>query len=305
MSISAWTGPVFAFGETPSDSTVSANRNPDAGPSQFYQGVATMDPRAAYIYAPGGSPSQKTVGWLMGGIIALDAAPAAAATANLAALQVPVASTAMTLASVAVTGVAVGVSITNATTGAAVTGLLRLDGAVAQTTFGDSGANNIWDPTSLCARAVSITSSGGDERGATFTVRGYDIYSVPMTETITGPNSNATANGKKAFKYIASVTPAGTVSGSTVSVGTTSIFGLPIRVDRYGYVRLIWNDIRQAVAQLTVADTATATATTGDTRGTYTVTGAAADGTVRLQAMINIQVSNASSIAGMFGVTQF
>lgn len=305
MSISAWAGPVFSFGEVPSSSTVSANRNPDAGPSQFYQGVAMMDPRSAYIYSPGGSMSQQTVGWLTGSWMALDIAPAAAAAANLAALQVPVAGTAMTLASVSVTGVTVGQSLVNATTGATVKSLLLLDGAPAVVQFGSSGANNIWDTTSLCARTISVTSSGGIETSATFTVRGYDIYNYPMTETITGPGSGLTVNGKKAFKYIASVTPGGTPSGSTVSIGTSSIFGFPLRIDRYGYCRMTWNDIRQAVAQFTAADTTSpATATTGDVRGTYTVTGSAANGTIRLIVTIDIPVNNMGTIAGVYGVTQ-
>ena len=305
MSISAFAGPVVSFGEVPSSTTVSAGRNPDAGPSQFYQGVAMMDPRSPYIYSPGGSMGQKMYGWLMGECFALDVAPTAAATANIAALQVPVAATAMTLVSVTGAGVTVGQSIVNASTGATVTGLLVLDGAPTYTAFGTSGANNIWDPTSLCARTVSVTSSGGVETSATFTVKGYDIYNYPMTETITGPGSGLTVNGKKAFKYIASVTPGGTPSGSTVSIGTSSIFGFPMRVDRYGYTRMTWNDIRQAVAQFTAADTTSpATATTGDVRGTYTVTGSAANGTIRLIVTISIPPANMGTVAGVFGVTQ-
>ena len=69
-----------------------------------------------------------------------------------------------------------------------------------------NGVGLDFDPTQGLARCVSITGASGGA-GGTFTIAGWDIYSTPMTQTITVAAGVNTVNSTKAFKYIQSVTP--------------------------------------------------------------------------------------------------
>lgn len=304
MTVSAFAGPLITFGQSP-----VADYNPDAGPSLFFNGSGLLDPRSPYTYN-GLSFGSATLGFLGStSIPVIQVVPSALAANNIAASQTPTAGTALTLVSSTGAGITVGVSITRADTGVAVTGLLAIDGAAGTVTFGTGGTGAggsvaLWDPAKAIARAVRIHSAGVDT-GATFTVRGFDIYGYPMTETITGA-SGADANGKKAFKYILSITPAGTLSGSAVTAGTTDIIGLPIRADVVSETEInmasTW--ITAATGFTAAVTTSPATATTGDVRGTYALQ-TASDGTRRLAIFQTPQVANIGSVTGLFGVTQY
>lgn len=309
MSITAFAGPVVVFGGGVPGG-LAADYNADRGPSIFDQGQALMDPRGPFAYVPGQRAGSPVYGFLgTTAIPTLSVVPATLAANNIAASQVPVAATPLTLVAATGAGVTVGQSIQRSDNNVAATGLLALDGpssgkAFGQGPTGTGGSVYIWDPTTLIARAVRIVSVGNDST-ATFVVRGYDIYWYPMVETITGANAG-TATGKKAFKYIASITPAGTLSGSAVTVGTTDIIGLPLRADYFGEfeanVNATWIT---ASTGYTAADaTSPATATTGDVRGTYTLQ-TASDGTKRTMVFSSPSVNNISSAAGLFGVPQF
>lgn len=230
MTITALDGPVVGGIPSAPYTGMPANTNPEAGPSLFNHFVGLLDPRGVYTYIPGQNFGKKTYGHLSGFLQAVDQVPTAKTANNIAAAQTATAGTALTLAAANTTGVTVSTSITNASTGATVTGLLALDTAMAGVSFGSAGTMQIWDPAKAIARNVVITSNGNDSSG-TYTVAGYDLYNFPMTEAITGGNS-AAASGKKAFKYIASVTPSGTVNSTGVTVGTGDVFGLPVRADR-------------------------------------------------------------------------
>jgi hypothetical protein len=234
--------------------------------------------------------------------------PSTLATNNIAAAQAGVVG-AVTLVSSSGAGITVGASTLNANTGQTVTGLLAIDGATASVGFGDVGFQtlNAWDARTLIARNIRITSAGNDS-AATATIKGFDIYGTPMTETQTLTNASVTA-GKKAFKYIQSVTLAGTLSGGNVSVGTGDVIGLPLKADQFGHLYIIYNNavITAPTGQgtYTAPDaTSPATATTGDVRGSYTLA-SASDGTKRLQVFVVIPAYNVNSITGLFGVTQF
>lgn len=305
MSFSSFAGPILSWYRGRALSGVVSDNNPDGpAPDMSAFGYALMDTREPFSFMPGQGAERPFYGFLLGGdAVLVDAAPSTLAANNIAAAQAPVAGTALTLVSSSGAGVTVSTSITRADTGATVTGLLALDTAMAGVELGASGSMNLWDPTKAVSRAVSITSVG-DDTGATFVVAGYDLYGYPLSETITGANATA-ANGVKCFKYIASVTPAGTLSGSNVSVGTQDVFGLPLRTDRFGYVTIYWNNalITAATGFTAAVTTDPATATTGDVRGKYGVQ-TAADGTKRLQVFWRPMVANLSE-TGMFGVSQY
>lgn len=308
MSISAFSGPVIAFGGGVPGT--ASDYNADRGPSLFDQGIGLMDPRGPFTYLPGQRAGQPTYGFLgTTGIATLSVVPSTLAVANIAASQVPVAATPITLVAATGAGITVAQTITRSDTNVAVTGLLAIDGPSSGKPFGQGptgtgGSVYIWDPTTLLARAVRVVSVGNDST-ATFVVRGFDIYWFPMVETITGANAG-TATGKKAFKYIQSITPAGTLSGSAVTVGTTDIIGLPIRSDFFGEFEANVNSAWITANTGYVAPDATspATATTGDVRGTYALQ-TASNGTVRVMLFSSPSVNNVSSAAGLFGVPQF
>lgn len=300
MPTSDFTGPFGVFGASPySDS------NPSIAPSVFIDGVALMDTR--FPHDPDGNGYWGWYGTTY--IPVIDAVPSTISAVNIAASQTPVAATPLTLVAATGAGVTVGQSIINSLTKQTVTGLLVVDGAVVQQTFGATRiAVNAWDPANIITRNVRITSVGNDS-AATFVIRGYDAYFFPVSETVTGANAGI-ASSKKGFKYIASITPAGTLSGSAVTVGTGDVYEFPLRVDTWGYVQIYWNSaLITATTGFTAAVTTTATATTGDVRGTYAVQ-SASDGTKRLQIFVtpsvaNVGLTTVGTCPGLVGVNQF
>jgi hypothetical protein len=159
-----------------------------------------------------------------------------------------------------------------------------------------------------CPRVVCTTTGAGSPTTVNITVSGYDYYGQAMSEVIaTGTVASTTVNGKKAFYQISGVT-ASAGSVVTVAVGTTDLIGLPVRVTDRGYItRAGWdNTLAEDAGTLTVAATATATTTTGDVRGTYTLS-SAADGIKRLVmaiALPAIAVGPNATRQGALGVTQ-
>ncbi|MEM6624460.1 MAG: hypothetical protein AAF674_19730 [Pseudomonadota bacterium] len=115
-------------------------------------------------------------------------------------------------------------------------------------------------------RNVVVDSGGADT--ASITVTGTDAAGNAMSETIT-LNGATAASGAKAFKTITSVTSNGTIANGAF-VGTGNVLGLPVFLARPIDVLQELEDGAAATAGTLVAgDVATATATTGDVRGTY------------------------------------
>jgi len=152
-------------------------------------------------------------------------------------------------------------------------------------------------------RAVKVNCS---TTARAFTVSGYDYYGQAMTETITVAVAGTAVTGKKAFWQISGVTIAG--SATAVVVGTSDVLGLPVRVFNAAYIVSVKsnNALAQDAGTFVAADTATATATTGDVRGTY-VPATASDGIVRTVMTISlpaIAVGPNATRVGALGVTQ-
>lgn len=163
-----------------------------------------------------------------------------------------------------------------------------------------------------CPRAVSITIGTGTITATNVTISGYDYYNQPMTQVIsTGTTQSTTVNGKKAFYQISQVAVAGNCGG-TIAVGTSNIFGSPVRIIDGGYI------IDPGWAGQLAPDTGTfvaadmtnpATSSTGDVRGTYAPnTGTySPNGQNRLVlsiAMPAIAVGPNATRTGALGVTQ-
>ena len=181
-----------------------------------------------------------------------------------------------------------------------------------------AGAIALFDPTQGVARTVAITGNAAST-AQIFTVKGYDAYGQAMTEAISFVGGAATTNGKKAFKYILSVTPNTTDAGHLLSVGTTDTLGFNFRSEFWEYVDIfVAGAFVSTNTGWTVADVTTpATTVTGDVRGTYALqTPSNGDGTVanwatsRRTAMFSslpiFNSINATNLnyATMFGTTQ-
>ncbi len=139
-----------------------------------------------------------------------------------------------------------------------------------------------------------------------FTVNGYDYYGQPMSEVITVATAGTAVTGKKAFFQVSSATIAG--SATAVLIGTSDVLGLPVRVFNVAYIGSVKsnNTLAQDTGTFVAADTATATTTTGDVRGTY-VPATASDGIVRTVMGIllpGIAVGPNATRVGALGVTQ-
>jgi hypothetical protein len=190
-------------------------------------------------------------------------------------------------------------------TSTTITGVAGINGVpripFGQTGSGGPGGLGAYNPMCMIGRNVRITTASGDT--AVYTVLGYDIYGYPMSEAITA-NGASTVSGKKAFKYIASVTPVGTV-GATASVGTGDVYGFPLISDTFQDVQISWSAtaITASTGYLAGVKTNPATTTTGDVRGTYAVQ-SASDGTKRLTINQLPPPTEITSAAGLFGITQ-
>lgn len=244
-----------------------------------YNVSASQTASSTTIYANGNAllsdPSSMDLGvGPLGRIYVFDVIPQAASTSNIAATQTPTVAGNLTL-----------------TAGAGVQSVVRNDGvSVLQLD---------------CPRAVAVSLvTGGTARA--YTITGYDYYGQAMSEVITSVAA-ATTNGKKAFYQIVSISGAGG-SVTAVTVGTTQLIGLPVRVIDGGYLaRIGYNGVAAIDAgTFAAAATVTATTTTGDVRGTYSPS-SAPDGIKRLVIGIllaGIAVGPNSTRTGALGVTQ-
>jgi hypothetical protein len=156
------------------------------------------------------------------------------------------------------------------------------------------------------ARTVSVDTSNIANTTQTVTITGTDYWGQAQTEAI-ACNGTTQVNGDKAFKTITAVYVDGAITG-TIFLGNNDVFGLPYRVTDAGYLlRTGWaNAVADNAGTFVAADTATATATTGDVRGTFAPTGSAADGARRLVIAIGltaIQAGPNATQTGAIGVT--
>lgn len=137
------------------------------------------------------------------------------------------------------------------------------------------------------ARIVTAVSSNAGDTTQSITVTGTDYYGQAQTELI-ALNGTTTVSGLKAFKTITQVAVSAALAGN-LSVGDGDSFGLPYRVTDGGYLlRRGWaGAVADNAGTFTAADTATATASTGDVRGTFAPT-TAANGSRRLVIAIGL-----------------
>ena len=208
----------------------------------------------------------------VGRVYIWDVIPQAAVTNNIAASQAPSGASSLTL-----------------TAGTSAKSVVRNDGTTVIQLD--------------CPRAVKVNCS---TTARAFTVSGYDYYGQTMTETITVATAGTAVTGKKAFFQVSGVTIAG--SATAAVVGTSDVLGIPVRVFNVAYVVSVKSNstLAQDAGTFVAADMTTASATTGDVRGTYTPA-TASDGIVRTVMTISlpgIAVGPNATRVGALGVTQ-
>jgi len=171
--------------------------------------------------------------------------------------------------------------------------------------------------TLLTTASGAVVTTAGTPTGLTYTlgaapqvvtITGWDQYGQPMSEAITSSVAVSTeVSGKKAFYQVLSVSIAG-ATGTSITVGTNQLLGIPVRVTSGVYICHVGWSTGFAIdsGSLVVADTATATTTTGDVRGTFSPS-TAPDGIKRLVLGIMlpaISVGPNATRIGAFGVNQ-
>lgn len=153
-------------------------------------------------------------------------------------------------------------------------------------------------------RALALVCGAATQ--TSITVSGYDVYGQAMTETIAG-SASSTVNGKKAFKSIVSIT-AGAAPTNAITVGTSSILGLPVAVRDVAYIMSVRTNatLAQDAGTFVAAVSLTPSATTGDVRGTY-LPGTTPNGAIRTVITIALtgwQVGPNATRVGALGNTQ-
>jgi len=147
-------------------------------------------------------------------------------------------------------------------------------------------------------RTLIVTGTGADTE--TVTITGTDIYGEALVEVIT-LNAATPVEGLKAFKTVTSAILSGAIDAD-IDVGTTDTIGLPYRLADASDLGAVWFDsVQEATAPTIIAgDDTTATATTGDTRGTLLLNSAANT----KQTYVYLAV-DASTKDAMVGITQY
>ncbi len=173
-----------------------------------------------------------------------------------------------------------------------------------------SGASNLTITGSLATagvatldvpRCVTITSSASTDTTQTATFTGGDVYGVTVVETISLNGTN-TVSGLKAFKTVSRVAMSATCAGN-ITAGSGDKFGVPYRINNKGSLQAFWDATwNSGSGTTTLGSTSTATATTGDVRGTY-LPATASDGTRTLA--LWVYMDNVESNNGLYGVDQY
>lgn len=183
-----------------------------------------------------------------------------------------------------------------------------------------AGFGLAFDPAQGLARALSVTAASIGSGTTALTVNGFDVYGQPMTELITA-NGTTTVNGKKAFKYVNTITVATAATTGTpanITVGHSDIVGFNIRSDKWEYSNIFWNGgFAINSTGWTKALSTTSSTTTADVRGTQnlstaqvgTTAASGSDGAKRVTIMMSVPLQNmisASPIStsSLFGTAQ-
>jgi hypothetical protein len=146
-----------------------------------------------------------------------------------------------------------------------------------------AGLARVYNPREMSSRSVSIQSVTAIAVAYSAVVSGWDVWCNPMTEIISSVTGVTTFAGRKAFKYISSITSGTTVPASQgVAFGLGDTFGLPMRADYWEEVQASWNGSSMTNSNGFVPAISGTTVVNGttDVRGTLMVSTAIVTGTI-------------------------
>ena len=283
-------------------------QNPDAAPSQTYLGGGLQDPRLVYNMA-NSATGAGIVGFSSpGSIKTCSQIPSTLSTTNISAsAAIPVSKilALVTSSGAGITVVPAGGFVPFPNYGNVIpAGALAIDGLPTLTRFGSGFISGFYNPAVGIQRAVSVTAAAG-ATATTITINGADIYGFPMSQAVT-VSAGATVNTTKTFKFITSIVANAADASHNYSIGTADVFGLGLAADYFADVDIYWNNAIQSASTFTAAVTTTASATTGDVRGTFTP-GSSSNGTIRLDIFVQpslARLANTNPNVGLFGVAQ-
>lgn len=149
-------------------------------------------------------------------------------------------------------------------------------------------------------RSITITSSSATDVTQVATFTGTGLYGSPVVEAVT--LNGGTALGAKAFKTVTRVALSGSTTGN-ITAGSGDKFGLPYRINAKGSLQAFWDATwNSGSGTTTVSVNTTATATSGDVRGTY-LPATASDGTRTMALWIYLE--DVDTANGLYGVDQY
>ena len=181
-------------------------------------------------------------------------------------------------------------------------------------TFADDGGVSPLDGANqtgildVARNVTCLTTHGSSIVAMTVTVTGKDEYGEALVETITiaATGTSAADNGVKAFKSVSSIaiTAAADAELNTLNVGWGDVLGLPFRLGGEYDVLAAYADATEELASATVVAgvTTTASATTGDVRGTITPN-TSTDGSVNFR--VWMKVNGVATDTEAYGVAQY
>lgn len=178
---------------------------------------------------------------------------------------------------------------------------------IASITTSTGTTASVW-PLDVPRNLISIMTHGSSVVASTIVITGYDYWKEKVVEqhSITATGTTKTVNGKKAFAYVESIaiTAAADSELNTLNLGTGDVLGLPYKLTSLSDVICFYADgTEEGVASTVVAAvTTTATATTGDVRGTIDPD-TTLDGSVEFNVWMFIAGRNTA--AGLKGVDQY
>lgn len=173
--------------------------------------------------------------------------------------------------------------------------------AAAVITTSTGASATVWTLDAARNLAITTTTAAAD---TVITITGYDEYMVKVIETITIATAASAGVGVKAFKYVESIAiySAGDITTDTINIGTGSKLGLPYKLAKKSdLIRAYHTGAMDDSVTVVAAVTTTATATTGDVRGTITMN-SALDGNEIVAYMV---VSGRQTPEGILGVDQY
>lgn len=142
----------------------------------------------------------------------------------------------------------------------------------------------------------------------TVTITGYDKYRGKMVETltVTATGTDKTVQGVKAFAYVytVAIVSAGNATTNTANIGFGAVLGLPYYLAEKSDLLSTWFNDAVDSATVVAGVTSTASATSGDVRGTVTLAGTL-DGAKTLRVWMHVSDANAASRNGLLGIPHY